>query len=676
MKQSIFFSLFLMLHFISFSQKDAAIKYGKISSEDFVISSPVVDSNANAVIIADIGSIEFEGTSSGWFRSIFKRHKRVKIINKKGFDIATIKIHLYKYSNDNQEKIADIKGATFNIENGNVVSTKLNSKSFITEKIDTRHSVEKFTFENIKEGSIIEYSYEMTSDFISSLQDWYFQDYYPTLWSELEVRIPEFLDYKFISTGLNNPFKFKESISNEKFKITRGVQNGLSNSTNLVSMGSGRLELDARVYNVKWVLKDMPGLKVEPFTTSLQNHISKINFQLAQIKMPEQLPEDVVQSWEQIADKRNKDERFGEPINNQNNWLDADMQKIIGNAGTEDEKARKIFAFVRNNFTKKSNGTMLSVNTTLKDIFKNKSGSVADINLLLIAMLRHEKINASPILLSTRNNGFINATYPIMDQFNYLICVAIVDEKEVYLDATENKLGFGKLPLHCYNGDARVFSVLPSAINFSADSLKDLETTVVNIFNNEKGKIEGSVTKTMSYYNSLSFRENNEQVDLKKTILKSFLSETVIDSISIESYDDFESPISVSYSFNLGDINDDIIYFSPMLTEAWKENPFKSAKRYYPVELPHCISETYMFSMEVPKGYTVDEMPKSTRVLLNGESGVFKYIAKNQNNVIEIQSELKINKANFRSEDYESIRNFFLLVVKKHAEQIVFKKNK
>jgi hypothetical protein len=375
-------SLFLFLTTISFSQKEATIKYGKVSVEDFNITSPVVDSNANAVIIADIGNLEFEGTSNGWFRTIFKRHRRIKIINKKGFDIATVKINLYKISNDRQEKIEDVKGATYNLENKNIITTKLSSKAFVSEKIDNQHTTEKFTFENIKEGSIIEYSYTMSSDFLFNLQDWYFQDYYPTLWSEFEVSIPEYFHYIFNTKGLDNPYDVLKSVTNEKYRLA-----GWTLTTKFE-----KFEMDAKVYHVKWSLKDVPGLRAEPFTTTLRNHIAKINFQLSQIRMPEQIPEDVVQSWEQIADKRNKDERFGIPINKSNGWLDADMKVIIGNANTSEEKAQKIYTFIRNNFTKTGEGTMLSINTSLKDVFKNRSGTVADINLLLIAMLRHEKI--------------------------------------------------------------------------------------------------------------------------------------------------------------------------------------------------------------------------------------------------------------------------------------------
>ena len=41
-----------------------------------------------------------------------------------------------------------------------------------------------------------------------------------------------------------------------------------------------------------------------------------------------------------------------------------------------------------------------------------------------------------------------------------------------------------------------------------------------------------------------------------------------------------------------------------------------------------------------------------------------------------LRSRIKLNKANYLPEDYEGLRSFFDYVVKKHSEQIVFKKKK
>ena len=133
----------------------------------------------------------------------------------------------------------------------------------------------------------------------------------------------------------------------------------------------------------------------------------------------------------------------------------------------------------------------------------------------------------------------------------------------------------------------------------------------------------------------------------------------------------------MSYNFALKiDSNEDLYYFNPLLTEVYKENPFKAAERKYPVEMPHPIDETYVFNMEIPEGYTVDEIPKAAKVVFNDDEGFFEYLIAKDDERIQLRSRLKLVKATYKQEDYSVLRDFFAFVVKKQSEQIVFKKKK
>ena len=78
--------------------------------------------------------------------------------------------------------------------------------------------------------------------------------------------------------------------------------------------------------------------------------------------------------------------------------------------------------------------------------------------------------------------------------------------------------------------------------------------------------------------------------------------------------------------------------------------------------------------MQVPTGYKVDELPKSARVALNNNEGMFQYLIQQTDDHIQLMCKLKLNKATFGPDDYETLRNFFAFVVEKESEQIVFKK--
>jgi hypothetical protein len=54
-------------------------KFGKISNTDFQLTAEKFDSGANAVIIADIGNVKFEGNNEGSFSVVSTHFIRVKL---------------------------------------------------------------------------------------------------------------------------------------------------------------------------------------------------------------------------------------------------------------------------------------------------------------------------------------------------------------------------------------------------------------------------------------------------------------------------------------------------------------------------------------------------------------------------------------------------------------------
>ncbi|HYE56153.1 MAG TPA: transglutaminase domain-containing protein [Chitinophagaceae bacterium] len=649
------------------AQDKTNVKFGKVDPADFDLSAHKFDTSAGAVYIADVGSTDFEGNNDGWFSLYYKRQVRIKILNKNGFDAASFEIPIY-VNGTAEERVEKLKATTYNLEDGKVVQTRLEEKSVFKDKISRNLSVKKFTMPAVKEGSIVEVSYTVKSDFIRNLQPWNFQGRYPRIWSEYMVRIPECFNYVFLSQGYH---AYHIKTQNITFKTYSLVED-------LGTQGNRTYTMKANVYDNRWVMKDVPPLKEEAFVTSLNNYISSIQFQLSEFREP-LVARRIMSDWFKVSDELLKDEDFGQAIDKSNNWLDDDMKSITGGAGNALEKAKKVYAYVRSNFTCTDHSAIYLQNP-LRTVFKNRNGSVSEINMLLIAMLKHEGINAQPVLLSTRNNGLTHEVYPLMDRFNYVIAGVNIDDKTYYLDATEPKLGFGKLPIRCYNGHARIIDASkPYAVYFQPDSLKETKMTSVFIINDDKGKVQGTLTSKLGYFESLGVREKmNEgsKDEYLKTLKKSYPSEYELSSLEFDSLNNFEQPVQMKYNIELNGFAEDIVYFNPMLVEGYKDNYFKAAERKYPVEMPYTFDEIYIFNMQVPEGYVVDELPKSSKVSFNDDEGYFEYMISLNGNTVMLRSRIKFNKAIFQPDDYEGLRSFFDHIVKKHGEQIVFKKKK
>ncbi|HET9057944.1 MAG TPA: DUF3857 domain-containing protein [Chitinophagaceae bacterium] len=652
------------------AQDKSNIKFGKISAADFEIKSTSIDSSADAVVISDIGQSEFEGNNKGYFSLKFKRHTRIKILNKNGADAANVNIYLYNNGNL-EEKLDNVKGYTYNLENGKIVETKLQSESVFKDKLSKKWSTRKFTMPAVKEGSIIEYSYTIVSDFLFNLQPWEFQGKYPKLWSEYEVSIPEYFRYVFLSQGYSGFHINKASQENGKWTIVLGA-----NSTER----SETISLDGTINVNRWVMKDLPALKEEAYTSTVNNHIAKIQFQLASIKFPNSLVQNILGDWNKTAEDLMKGEDFGIDLNRANNWLDDEMRAITANAKDNLGKAKAIYTYVKDNFTSTSNSGLL-IGDNLKTVFKRKNGNVAEINLLLTAMLRHEKIDARPVILSTKDHGYTNEIYPILDKFNYVVCMVNVGDKSYFLDAANTSLGFGLLHWKCYNGHARIIEekqTLP--VYFEPDSLRESKLTSVFVTNSEKGEWVGSLTSNPGTYESISIKENVKEKGLDaffNKIKSAYNFDIKISNTGIDSLKKDATPVSVHYEFDMNlNKDEEIIYFNPLMEELYKENPFKSADRKYPVELPYAFDKIYVANIETPEGYEIDELPKSVRVNFNDDEGMFEYLIAKTEDGLQIRCRVKMNRASFSPEDYSSLREFYGFVVQKQNELVVYKKKK
>ena len=643
--------------------------FGKIEKKDFDINSSLIDSTTGCIALFNIGSCSFEGNDKGWFSIVYTKHTRIKILKKSAYSVATIKEFLYNGDIIQGESIQNIKASTFNIDNNVIVETKMNNKDVLTSNFDRNYIEKIFTLPSVKVGSIIEYTYSIHSDYIDFLRPWKFENEYPCLYNEYSVSIPSIFNYisdfrKYIPVEVTR----KTTVSN--FTIKNDFNTALSNSIYTIS---------GNVNITKWISKDIPEIKIEDNISTINNFISKVDFQMSEILLPDQPVQKTRNTWNKIFDDLKYKDDFGVQIYSKHRWLKDSLSSFINDLNDTLSTTKKIYEYVRNNFLKtKGTGILFSDNTNLKDIYNNKKGTSSEINILLIAMLKALNINAEPTILSTRSNGIVHPLYPVISEYNYLICFLNINNKEYYLDASEPGLGFGKLPLDCYNGFA--ITLMPHTVNhyFTTDSLIENGQVLVYASASEKGKLNAICQETPGYYQSLNFRNEysrKSNPELVNIISKDFASEVNIINFSVDSMNQFENPVKINYTA-IYNFTKDVVYFNPLLKYSITENPYKSEKRIYPVENPYSKGLNYIITIEVPKGYTIEEIPKSIKIKLNDNDGFFEYSISNNNDLIQLECNLYLYKAKFPAESYQYLRDFYGKVVKKMNEEIVFKKIK
>jgi len=675
--RKLFSILFLSGCISSFSQKPP-VKFGDIPIEDMKMTVYTKDSSAEAVVLADYGesSINYEQTKG--FQLTFERIRRIKILTKDGLKWADFSIPLY-HDLRLEEKIIYLKVVTHNLENGKVVETKAKTEAFMKEKYDANTNITKVAWPNVREGSVLELSYKVTSDFIFNFQDWEFQTTIPTRLTEYRARIPEYFNYEKYMQGYVALNVNENQVTTNSFTIHSSERTttgfGISASTN-TAFNQDKIEFQENRF--RWAAMDVPAFKREPFITTSKDYISKINFELSFTKFPIGFTNPGIKqymgSWEDI--NKSYWEKVGEEITG-NNSLKNQVREILAAVESPEQKVATIFNHVKQNILWDGNYRRYPEKSP-KQIMEEKKGSSAEVNILLASLLEKAEIPVKPVLLSTRDHGFVRETMPVSSQFNYVVCLAKVGDKSILLDATDKFLPIGMLPERCLNGNGFVVS----KEGFQWVSLQPAIKTKT-IFNSdlslkESGELMGSIKIDKTGYNSAearkSFITKGEKGYLKT--LTEGRSWTVSKS-EFQNVEEIQLPFKEIHEVV---INEHIteagntIYLSPFIAAKAEENPFKQEKRIYPVDFGHPFDEMYLAKITIPDGYTIDELPKSKLLALPGNAAKYSYNVGQSGSTLNITSSLNINKGLFNQEEYPILREFFSQVVAKQAEQIVLKK--
>ncbi len=622
------------------------IKFGEIPMEDLTMKSYDKDSSAAAVVLVDYGQAYIR-INAGGANLYFERHTRIKILKKEGLEYANASIPLYGQGSSS-ESVSGLKAVTYNLENGKVVESKMAKDGVFKENFSRYVNLQKFTLPDVKVGSVVEYSYKVSSEYFTNFPNWQFQGDIPTRLSEYWAIIPEYFHYEKYMQGYVpvTSYEIKDNTS-----------------------------ADFNEKGHHWIMKNVPAFKDEPFMTSENDYLSKINFALSTISIPGTMTREIMGSWQKLNEILVEDEDFGKVID-KSGFLKSDVAQITAGLTTQKEKAQAIYQYVSKNI--EWDGTKDYYPDPLKKILEKKKGTSGDINVLLASMLDKANIPVDMVLLSTRDHGFIREAYPMTRQFNYVIVQAKTDEGNILLDATEKYLPMGMLPERCLNGKGLVISKTNHGWITIDPKVKAKSIISADLKLNADGQLNGKLELNKDGYDALNARkryhkDGEEEFVKRLTTGKSW----EIQNKSFGGMDKLMEKTRETYELEVADhvsVAGTQMYINPYLMSQQTENPFKVAERSYPVDFGRSEEIMYLLKIAIPDGYEIDELPQTKIFAMPGNAARFVYSATMVGNMISLTSTLSINKPLFIQDEYPILREFYNQVVAKQAEQIVIKK--
>lgn len=660
-KQPIIWLFFMaILHFHAVQAQKAPISYGKLSEEEIKMNQYDPDPSAPAVILCDYGNTYFTYESGRGYVQIFERIKRIKIFKKEGYHYADVEIPYYQNS-WGKEIVSELKAHVYNMENGKMTEIKMGKDGVFDQKIDTRRHSKKFSIPQVKEGSIIEYSYETSSDFFSTLPNWVFQHNVPTLHSEYRLSLPYFMTFAKIAQG-TVPFAVEEAKQNNvNFIVETEVVNTV-------------------VTDYRWVQKNIPKIDEEPFIGTTDNYLSRIDFQLKQMAVPGRMIHDYTNTWEKLSTELWDYDDFGGVLDSKRS-IEKLAEPLVSSLKDEKDKMKAIYNYVITNFKSNDHYWDIIMFQPMSDLLDSKNGYPSEINLLLIAMLKSAGLNASPVILSTRSHGKINPLYPFMEKFNHTIACVQFGEERMLLDACDPLRPPGLLPEEAMNGEGILlvskgsYELIPIE-----NSIKSTYYVNANISVLPDGMLEEKIQFNFKGVPALEERQALKSESFEKR-LPALLKEELEDGKLIDSKSDHLKEIDQTLVYDCTlqskafvQVNEPNIYLTPLLNFGITENPLKSETRKYPVDFGYGQDKICIFTINIPEGYTIAEAPKPVRLQWEDGAMKFDFIVDANEKQIKISDKIVVKKAYFNTDEYAQLREFFTAVAQKHAEQLVLVK--
>lgn len=632
-------------------------KFGKPTQEELTMTTYAPDSSATAVFL-------YKQTSAGYnwgiedFRLTYRYKVRIKILKPEGTSYANITIPYYEPKNNSSRKetILQLNADAYNLENGKVVRTKMKKDPVFKERISDNYMQLKFSVPQVKEGTVIEYEYQCQSDLYYLIDDWKAQDEIPTLYTEYDITIPEYFKFNVDMHGFE-PLSNKETPCNANFNI-----NGHA--------------LQCSATNIQFKGYKLPALKDDNYVWCLDDYCTQVGFELKGLEFPGALYKSFTKSWEDIDEMLRSDSDFGSRLK-MDNPLKEEMAALkLDQMKDCVEKTAAIYSLLKNKV--RWNEKYALYGKSAKHIMKEGTGSNADINFILISMLKDAGIEAYPILLSRRSAGRLPMTHPSIQKLNtFVVGVAESDTTILYIDGSVE--------------DGYVNTLPPTLLVDRARILTPTGSAWINLQNTEKNFIRCNVTATLAPNGSITgtrqaiyagqhaanIRNKYRNAKDSTEFINKLSTE---ENITVKGYEaknikNFSPLVQETFQFEKqSTTNDQFIYVNPLIFLHVSESPFKQVERKLPVEYPYTSMLTVAVNLTLPEGYTIDEMPKSLQVVMKDQQIKCRYNITQKGNSISINYQFRQNTLLFAPNEYLELKTIWETIAEKNTEMLVLKK--
>lgn len=651
MKKTAFLIAALTFSFLAAAQTiPVNPKFGSVSDAeiDMTVYSP--DTSAVAVMLYREYTMDLVISEvSGVIVKDITVHERIKVLKEEGKRFGDFSF-LYLNSNSTKEAYSGVKVETFNRENGKVVRTKMSKKFDFDEKYAEDVRRRSFSAENVKVGSVIEVAYKFSSPRYYAIDDIDIQLTIPVNQTHIEVGYAEYFGVNRTQRG-SVPTRYRKD-------------NRIANLP-----GATSYEVNLDVFDAV----DVPALPAESHSFCPDQYRGAITYDLSSVVIPGVVFESISMKWPDVDKAISESDIFRVC---KGKFRDAkELEAAL--TGVEGDEAR--IAAVRNYVVGKVKWDEESqlVPDDAREILKRGSGSDADINALTASALNTLGYTAEPVMIRRRTSGMLIDHHISLRSFDTFILrvTAPGGQGPWYLDAARDEGYLNVLnPLFLVE-KARVIPFNGSGEWVDLTNLtRSHVSELVKIRMEPDGTLTGSAQIVANQEDSYLVKAHYNSFDTEDAFLEDIESDEHIEITAFEIKKEYGPTAEISYSFEKENEAGSLLYIQPVLSSFHSSSDFRKEERKLPVDFPYPESITYSFSLEIPEGYVVEELPEKVGLTFPSLEGRIQFATQQVGNIVSVLYRASLGKMLVLPEEYADLRLFWETAIGVEKSTIVLKK--
>ncbi|WP_242923563.1 DUF3857 domain-containing protein [Pontibacter liquoris] len=367
----------------------------------------------------------------------------------------------------------------------------------------------------------------------------------------------------------------------------------------------------------------------------------------------------------------------------------ADLFKNKANL-TEEAKVKLIYDYIIENIKYSSVSFRQSglIPQKASTVLNTRIGDCKDVSTLFVAMCKEVGIEASLVLVNTRDNGLYEMDLPSID-FNHCIAKVEMQGKPYYVELTSNYLPFGSL----YSGmlNSRTLEITgekntqPLSLGYLNPAVRKPNNVVRQTRINVKDRsLEISETNyntaslaasNKSRYRNMSSKEREKQI---LDGLKAYYANASISKVAFTGLEGTADTVRSSIDYTLQDVITQVggmsLFALPWSSKATASDFVVNAERVFPIDLSnvkYADTDKETITINIPANKALVEVPKT--VTYACAYAEYTLSCKLVNKSLQFTRELKYKGDIIPAAKVQEFSNFYKKVIEADALQIALK---